>query len=281
MNPPGTTIDLHIHSTYSDGLLSLQEIVDIAVTRNLAAIALTDHDTTAGVPEILRIGQAAGIEVVPGIEISVSYNGCEAHLLGYFIDPTRPILHHYAKLLNDFRVQRAKKIVRILKHHGMDIPFELVAHKANGSPIGRPHIAEVMMEEGYVFSMYEAFQKYLGEDKPADVPKMNISPGKGVEIIKEAGGLAFLAHPVTIPCCDDFIAHLLEMGLDGIETIHPKHTFQDRQHLRAMAQNLNLLESGGSDCHGGRHGTIQLGALDVPVAFVKRMKEKHEHLVSG
>ena len=231
MNRP-STVDLHIHSTFSDGLLSPQEIVDIAVTRNIAAIALTDHDTTEGLPGILKIGQTAGIEVVPGIEISVSFQGCEAHLLGYFIDHRSSILERYVTLLNEYRIQRAKDILHILKSYGINIPFELVQGKANGSPIGRPHIAEVMMEEGHVFSMYEAFQKYLGEDKPGDVPKMNISPEKGVEIIKEAGGLAFLAHPATISNCDELLSRLLEHDLAGIETIHPKHNPENVRRFR-------------------------------------------------
>ncbi len=273
-NGNGSYIDLHIHSTYSDGLFSPQKIIEVAKERHLKAISITDHDTVAASKIAAELGRQYGIEVISGIEISVTCRECEVHLLGYFIDAQSGPIRQYAQMLMDSREERARRIVEVLRRHGVDISFELVAKKANGSPIGRPHIAEVLVEEGYVFSSYEAFQKYLGENKPADIPKLTIEPKKAVKMIKDAGGLALIAHAATIDCCEEALKKLISYGLDGLETIHPKHDSEAQRHFRDVAKRWRLLESGGSDCHGGRDGVVMLGALPVPVDFLERMKEK-------
>ena len=267
-------IDLHIHSTCSDGLLSPAQIIQIAGERGLKAISITDHDTVAATVTASQLGQEAGIEVVPGIEIGVAYADCEVHLLGYYIDAQSEGLKEYAGLLMASREERARAIVKALQKQGMDIPYELVKQKADGAPIGRPHIAHVLVEEGYVFSSYEAFQKYLGENKAGDIPKLNIGLERAVQLVKEAKGLAFLAHPATIECCQDVLDLLIEYGLDGIETIHPKQAGTQQSYYREMARQYHLLESGGSDCHGGRDGNIAIGTLDVPISFLHEMKKR-------
>ncbi len=264
-------IDLHIHSSYSDGLLSPAEILDLAKQRGLKAISITDHDTVAATVSATEMAPTYGIEVIPGIEIGVAHAGCEVHLLGYFIDHASPALAEYAGLLMESREERARTIVRVLRQQGIHITYEMVMEKANGAPIGRPHIAQVLVEEGYVFSNYEAFDKYLGEKKSGDVPKLNIGLRRAVHMIKDAGGLAFLAHPATIECCQDVFKLLLSYGLDGIESIHPKHTPEQRRHFGYLAEHHHLLQSGGSDCHGGRHGSIALGTLPVPLSFLDAM----------
>lgn len=266
-------IDLHIHSTYSDGLLSPVQIIEAARDRRLSAISITDHDTVEATPYAYQIGQNAGIEVVPGIEIGVAYQRCEVHLLGYFIDPGNTSLKHYAELLLNSREERAREILSVLRKQGIDIRYELVQHKANGAPIGRPHIAQLLVEEGYVFSSYEAFDKYLGEKKCCDIPKLNIGLERAIEIIKQSQGLAFVAHPATIECYEDVIELLVDYGLDGIETIHPKHDAKTRAFFSTLARKKHLLESGGSDCHGGRDGSLMLGTLPVPFSFLNEMKE--------
>ncbi|MBN1465589.1 PHP domain-containing protein [candidate division KSB1 bacterium] len=263
-------IDLHIHSTCSDGLLTPAEIISVAQRRGLRAISITDHDTVAATTVAVELGLKAHLDVVPGIEIGVAHRGCDVHLLGYFIDATSRSLKGYAELLMQSREGRAREIVRVLQRQGIKIPYEMVQQKANGAPIGRPHIAQVLLEEGYVFSSYEAFQKYLGENKAGDIPKLNIGLQRAVQIIKEAGGLAFLAHPVTIGCCEEVLNLLIGYGLDGIETIHPKHTARFREHFGRIARKYDLLESGGSDCHG-RDGDISLGTLDIPYSFLEAM----------
>lgn len=270
----GAYVDLHIHSTYSDGLFSPEEIIKIAKERQLKAISITDHDTVAASKCAAELGVKHGIEVISGIEMSITCSGCEVHLLGYFVDAESGPLKDYAAMLFGSRDERARKIVKILQKQGMGITFEQVAEKANGAPIGRPHIAAVMVEEGYVFSTYEAFQKYLGENKSADIPKDSVEPKRAVEMIKEAGGLSFIAHPATIDCCDEALAKLVSFGLDGLETIHPKHNPQTQQHYRKIAQRYNLLESGGSDCHGGREGVVMIGNPPVPFSFLQKMKER-------
>ncbi|MBN1562153.1 PHP domain-containing protein [candidate division KSB1 bacterium] len=267
-------IDLHIHSTCSDGLLSPAEIVSVAQERGLQAISITDHDTVAAMPIVATSAENTGIEIVPGIEIGVAHKGCEVHLLGYFVDVTSKSLQEYAALLLQSREGRAREIVHVLQKQGIKISYEMVLQKANGAPIGRPHIAQVLVEEGYVFSSYEAFQKYLGENKAGDIPKLNIGLQRAVQIIQEAGGLAFLAHPATITCCEEVLMRLLEYGLDGIETLHPKHVGGLREQYSRMARKYNLLESGGSDCHGGRDGEISIGALQVPACFLEEIKAR-------
>jgi len=270
----GQYIDLHIHSTFSDGLFSPQKIMEIARERPLRAVSITDHDTVAASHSAAEIGRAFGIEVISGIEIGVAFRNCEVHLLGYFIDDQSEPIKEYARMLMDSREERARKIVNVLRKQGCKISFEQVALKANGAPIGRPHIAEVLIEEGYVFSFFEAFQKYLGEGKSADVPKQTIEPKKAIEMIKEAGGLAFIAHAATIDCFEEAFKALLSWGLDGLETIHPKHNAETQKKFRDIAKRNHLLQSGGSDCHGGRDGVVMLGALPVPYQFVQRMKEQ-------
>jgi 3',5'-nucleoside bisphosphate phosphatase len=267
-------IDLHIHSNYSDGLLSPEQIVRTAKERRICAVSITDHDAIAGTAEAMRIGKEEGVKVIPGIEISVLYNDSEVHLLGYYIDQTSSAIHEYIQLLSDSRSERAQKIVDVLKKQGVNIPYELVLQKANGAPIGRPHIAQVMVEEGYVFSAYEAFQKFLGEKRSGDIPKFSLGIQQAVDIIKQAGGLAFWAHPATVQLGDEVLQALLRCGLDGIETIHPKHSAEQQAHYSEAARQFGLLESGGSDCHGGREGTLMLGTQNVPVEFLNRMKER-------
>jgi len=267
-------VDLHIHSSYSDGLLNPRQIVELAHQRRLTAIAITDHDSVAGVREAIEWGTATGIQIVSGIEVSILFEECEVHLLGYFIDPESSAVLHYVSLLSESRENRARQIVDVLKKQGIPISFDLISKKANGAPIGRPHIAEVLVEEGYVFSAYEAFQKYLGEKRPADIPKFNVGLQKAIEIIREAGGLVFLAHPATISCFQQLFPVLLDHGLDGIETIHPKHNAELQLHFRGIAKAHGLLQSGGSDCHGGRDGKLLLGMLDVPQSYYREMHDK-------
>ena len=270
----GSYIDLHIHSTYSDGLFSPKEIIEIADQRRLKAISITDHDTVAASHIAAKLGREYGIEVISGIEMSITCHNCEVHLLGYFIDDQSGPIKKYAEMLMGSRDERARKIVKVLQKQGMGISFEQVVHQANGSPIGRPHIAAVLIEEGYVFSAYEAFQKYLGENKPAAIPKQSVEPKQAIEMIKEAGGLTFIAHPATIECCDDALKKLVSYGLDGLETIHPSHNLETQRRFRQVAKRYNLLESGGSDCHGGRDGVVMIGTPPVPFSFLERMKER-------
>ncbi|MDZ7370085.1 MAG: PHP domain-containing protein [candidate division KSB1 bacterium] len=267
-------VDLHLHSVYSDGLLTPKQIIEEAQRRGLKAVSITDHDAVAGVEEALTFGSLLGVEVIPGIEISVLHQGVEIHLLGYYIDSSSAAIAGYIELLAESRRERAQKIVQALEKEGINIAYEMVLQKANGAPIGRPHIAQVMVEEGYVFSVYEAFQKYLGENRSGDIPKFSLSLRHAVEIIKDAGGLVFWAHPATTPVPEELLPLLLACGLDGIEVIHPKHPPEKQAQFADWAKRFRLLQSGGSDCHGGREGNLMLGTMKVPESLFTQIKER-------
>ena len=267
-------IDLHIHSRYSDGLLSPFEILEYAAKRNVCAISITDHDTVEGIEPTLKQSSQFNIDVIPGIEISVSLKHRELHFLGYFIDYSHSAIRSYTETLRQAREDRAKKIIQLLNNIGFHLSLEPILVKAQGAPLGRPHIAEALVEGNYVFSAFEAFEKYLGEGRPAYVPKNVIGPMDAMEIIKDAGGLVFLAHPKTAFIDESDVKRLVGAGLDGMEIIHPKHKSNDVTYYRNIAQKFDLLESGGSDCHGGREGQIILGTQLVPVSLLNSMKEK-------
>lgn len=264
-------IDLHIHSTYSDGLLNPAEIVAYASRIGLQAIAVTDHDDLSGFTEAAAAGARHGLEVIPGIELSAVHGGCETHILGYLYDVTSIPLLEFAAHMRASRVERAEEIVLRLRHLGMPISMEMVKMRAGQGALGRPHIADILVEEGYVFSFNEAFHKFLGENKPGYVPKMKLTAEEAISLVHNGGGLAFLAHPGTGTGIDAIEA-LIEMGLDGIETMHPRHAPEMVDYYRELARRNGLLETGGSDCHGARRGEMMIGTQGVPYAFLDEMR---------
>lgn len=266
-------IDLHVHSNHSDGLKTVSEIVRVAAERKLAAISITDHDVTSGLEDAQAAGLFYQVQVVPGIEISSYCNGQETHLLGYFINPAYPAMQQFTGKFRIHRTERAKEILRKLTHHGIDIPFELLQLRAGHSSIGRPHIADILVEEGFVFSFQEAFNKYLAENRPAYVPKIHVEAEAAIRLIQQAGGVACLAHPgVGVP--DEMIYQLIECGLDGLETLHPKHHAGQVHYYQELARKNHLLETGGSDCHGARLGEMMLGCMNVPYSYLEGLRAR-------
>ena len=268
-----TYIDLHLHSTQSDGSFSPTQVVQRAAELGLSAISLTDHDSVAGVREAQNAGRDIGVEVIPGIELSTQEAGIDIHILGYFIDHENSDLLDYVQKFQDARRNRAEKIVARLNRLGVPITMAQVLYKAGDGAIGRPHVADVLVEEGFVFSHDHAFQKYLGYGKPAYQPKFVLSLHEAVEIIHAAGGLASLAHPVLYRR-DALIPDLIKQGLDGIEAIHVRHDRADIRRYSDMAQQYGLLTTGGSDCHGDSRGQAVIGTVQVPSTFLDAMKEK-------
>ena len=266
-------IDLHLHSTQSDGSYSPTQVVQRAAELGLSAISLTDHDSVAGVQEAQNVGQNIGVEVIPGIELSAQEASIDIHILGYFIDPANSDLLAYLQKFQDARRNRAEKIVARLNRLGIRITMAQVLHKAGDATIGRPHVADVLVEEGVVFSHDHAFQKYLGYGKPAYQPKYVLTPREAVEVIHAAGGLASLAHPVLYRR-NALIPDLIKQGLDGIEVMHVKHTHADVRHYSDIAQHYGLLTTGGSDCHGDGRGQAVMGTIQVPSTFLDAIKEK-------
>ena len=275
----GKRVDLHLHSNHSDGVWPPAEVVKKAAEAELAAIALTDHDTVSGVGEALAEGDRLGVDVVPGIEISCQGDGYEVHLLGLFVDHENAGLLDYARWYHEERRNRARRILDRLAELGMPLDQDaLFAEVGNGS-LGRPHIAEFLVRQGYVSSFEEAFELYLGDGKPAYVPKRKLHPREAIRLVKEAGGLAIAAHP-GMDLTDENLLHLLGFGLDGIEVMHPKHTPEQTAHYWEFARRHNLLVSGGSDCHG-RGDEILLGTLDVPYQIYVDLREAHARRVAG
>lgn len=264
--------DLHLHSNHSDGVFTPQEIVALAAKLNLRAISIVDHDDVGGIVAAINEGRRLHVEIIPGVELSTHGETFEVHILGYFIDHRNAKILDYLAFFRQERYKRALKILEKLRKLGISLQVERVLQKAGPGSIGRPHIADAMLEEGYVYSFDEAFHKYIGNGRPAYVPKFKTSPEKAIELINSLGGLAFLAHP-GIDLRREEVLRLTKIGLDGIETVHPKHNPEKIHWLKQVATQYELLESGGSDCHGNRKGHILMGNYNISYALVERMKE--------
>jgi len=265
-------IDLHVHTHYSDGMLSPEEVVIAAKKADLKAVGIVDHDTVNGLDEAEQAGEKHGLEIVPGAELSSQYKGLDIHILGYYFNRESTVLQDYFKKFQDERLIRARKIVENLNSIGVNIQFDDVVNKSKGNNIGRPHIADVLLEQGYVETFQEAFYRYIGYGSKSYVEKFKITPHEAVRVIAEADGLSFLAHPGP-NISDDMIVEFAKAGLDGIEIVHPKHSRQRTGHLQKLARKWNLLVCGGSDCHGGREGNINIGRYPVPYSILDEFRE--------
>jgi hypothetical protein len=258
-------IDLHTHSTASDGKLTPSEVVRLALRAGVRVMALTDHDTTDGVLEAQNAGRAAGVQVIAGIEINSEGEHGDAHILGYFVDPAEPSLQEQLLAIRDARVGRARGMLKKLAAMGMPVEWERVLAMAGEAvSIARPHVARAMVEAGYVATTQEAFDKYISNDGPAYVNRLRMTMVETIGYIHGAGGLAVMAHPAESKLTH-LIPQLVEAGLDGVEVYYPRHTPEQQAALLDMATRYNLLVTGGSDFHAlddPKHG--QLGSVDVP-----------------
>ncbi len=266
-------VDLHIHSAFSDGHWQVAQIVNFAASQGLKAISITDHDNISGLAEAERLCQKQGVESINGIELSVRAKSCDLHLLGYFFNRNDKNLIEYIEFFQSERSKRAREIVERLNAIGFNLKYQTVAQiSANGS-IGRPHIAQAMVAAGFASSWAEVFENYLGEGCKCFVPKFKIQPQDAISLLHQAGGLCILAHPAA-DVSDIEIAELIDNGLDGIETIHPKHSQAQVDHFRTIIQKYDLIETGGSDCHSQDEDNIFIGRLNIPYRLVERMKER-------
>ncbi|MCI0513531.1 PHP domain-containing protein [candidate division KSB1 bacterium] len=270
-------IDLHIHSTHSDGLLTPEEIVTVAVQCKLQAISITDHDNISAIRVATNASAGTSVEVVPGIELSACENKQELHILGYFINDSCPQLIEYLAFLKDERLKRARRILEKLQGIGIDIHLEeVLQHTTNGN-IVRPHIADILVARGHANSRGDAFYRFIGDKAAAYVPKTYLTPEEAIQLIHLAGGVSFLAHPPL-----DFVGinlnRWVKHGLDGLEVFHPRFGPGQILELRTLALKNHLLESGGSDFHGEQGNRPQIGAGDVPVALLQKMKAYHQDL---
>lgn len=265
--PEGAFVDLHAHSTASDGSSAPAGLVAAAHAAGLSAIALTDHDTMAGLDEAADAAARLGIRVVPGVELSAIDGEREVHVLGLHLDRAGA-LEDALSTFRDTRVSRAKEIVARLNALGVPVSFDAVAAHAAGGAIGRPHLARALIEEGWARDSRDAFDRYLGAGRPAYVPKHRLPMADAIALIHGAGGLAVLAHPGG-EGRRETIERFVRLGLDGLEVRHPGHGNEDTTRLGALAEFFGLVSSGGSDWHGATEGPRVLGAMRVPAAWLE------------
>ena len=261
-------VDLHSHSTASDGTLAPDAVVAAAHKAGLRALALTDHDTLAGVPLATVAGETLGVRIVPGVELSAHDGDREIHLLALHV--TRlGLLEAKLETLRAGRHVRASRIVDQLRALGLDVNMDMVMHEAGSASVGRPHIARALIRGGSVRDFREAFDRYLGAGRPGFVPKDRVEVREAIAMTHEAGGIAVWAHPGA----DAFRARLeplVNAGLDGVEVIHPSHCAEDIHRIGALADFFGLVPSGGSDWHGSAEGPRTIGSMQIPIAWLER-----------
>jgi len=269
-------VDLHAHTTVSDGTLSPAELVRLAAQRGLVALAVTDHDHVGGLAEAAREGARLNVEIVPGIELSVTDpEAGELHLLGYLFDPAHAPLLARLDALREGRLARGARIVAALRAHGVEITLDEVLQGASGA-LGRPHVARVLVEKGRAASVQDAFDRWLADGRPAFVPKEKLSPQEGLALVHDAGGVCSLAHAVTVPAAKRgaLVRKLAKLGLDAVEVQHSKHGEAERREMQALADELGLAVSGGSDYHGANKPAVELGSVRVEESVLAALKTR-------
>lgn len=265
-------IDLHVHTTASDGAYSPSGIVDLARKKGISYLAITDHDTTASLTEAAQECRKCQLDFFPGIEFSTVYEEHEVHMLGYNFDWQNQRMAQTVFQLQKARKTRIEKMVGKLVDLGFPIEMEEVRRKSSAQNLGRVHLALVLIDKGIVSSINEAFTKYLNPGCPAFVPRYKLTPFQAMEIIKEAQGVPVLAHP-GLACCDQLIPILAEKGLQGIEVFHPRHAKEEEIFYFKIAQKYNLIITGGSDFHGHEEKDLDnLGEMKVPLKSIEQLK---------
>jgi predicted metal-dependent phosphoesterase TrpH len=263
--------DFHTHSTASDGNLAPADLVRQASERGLSIFALTDHDTTLGLPDALASGERIGLRVIPGIELSTDVLSGEIHILGYGIDPMSDELQTTIARLREASLLRIHRIVARLDELGYPLPEGSVRPSGEGASIGRPHVARAMIAAGYVSSVAEAFDRFLGRDRPAYVKRERQQPAEAVELVRRAGGLPVLAHPLSVAGLDAALPELIDAGLAGLEAYYGEYTSEQRLAIARLADERGLLATGGSDYHGeGFRAGRELGGVTIPAPTIAR-----------
>ncbi|MCG3253018.1 MAG: PHP domain-containing protein [Candidatus Heimdallarchaeota archaeon] len=271
-------IDLHLHTTASDGTFSPTQVVKVALELKLKAIAITDHDTVGGIPEALDAAENEPIEVIPGIEFSTELNSVSIHVVGLYVDFQNKELLELTHEIQNARENRAKKIIEKVNalKAGPEITFHEVLELSDGL-IGRPHIGEVMIRNGYAKTMNEVFEKFLKRGGPCYVQRFKLSPKEAFEFLKRIGAIPILAHPGYISReidLDLFIAEQKQYGLMGLEVYYPSHSEEQIKLYKELAKKYDLLESGGTDCHGKLNEGPFIGRLNIPYSLLIKIKER-------
>ncbi|MBU4346161.1 MAG: PHP domain-containing protein [Candidatus Omnitrophica bacterium] len=269
--------DLHLHTLFSDGTYTPQELILEASKRDLSAIGLVDHDTVDGVEATFKAAKSKNIEVLAGIELSSEYDGKEIHILGYLIDYKNKRLMGELDSLKKNRIERAYKIIDKLKGMNIELEPKAVFAMARGGIVSRLHIAQAMVKVGQISSTAEAFRKYIGDKCPACVLDFKLSTQEAIKLIRDAGGIPVLAHPYTVNR-DELISRFIDYGLMGLEVYYPEHTQSMVNFYLDLAKKFNLLVTGGSDCHGLAKPAVKIGSIKIPYVLVERLKEARKEL---
>jgi predicted metal-dependent phosphoesterase TrpH len=272
-------IDLHAHTTASDGSLTPTELVALAQETGLSALGVTDHDTVGGLPEATEAALATGLELVPGVELSVDYPHGQFHLLGYFVDFTSQALLDRLQFLQDYRFRRNEKMVALMQQAGLPITMEDLEREAGGDVIGRPHMALALIRKGVVGSTQEAFDRFLADGKPFHIPKVKLGPAEAIDLLHSAGATTILAHPKYLGVGDPTallteLARLKELGLDGIEVYYSQHTEEETALYAKIARELGFVISGGSDFHGASKPHVKLGVVYRGIGLPEEVLER-------
>ena len=265
--------DLHMHTNFSDGTYTPEELAGHAKRCGFRAVALTDHDTMEGCARMGVACEAGGVEFIPATELTAEHGGHELHMLGYFLDAQNERLATDLAKFQQVRQQRIYDMVKRLNEMNVPIQAEAVFALANCRSPGRPHVARTLVQSGFCRSLDEAFERFLRKGKPAWVPKFKISATDAINLIHHAGGLAVMAHP-GLNHNDDLIPDLVAAGMDGIECFHTKHSTTMNQRYLMIADKYRLLVTGGSDCHGMSKGKPLIGTIKIPYDCVERLKDR-------
>lgn len=267
--------DLHIHTFYSDSTSSPKEIVEEAIQGGLHCIAITDHDTVEGIKPALEAAKDFDLEVIPGVELSSEMNGKDVHVLGYMINYEDQNLIECLKTMQASRIERMEKMIKKLESLGIrGIDLDEVCALVKSDAVGRPHLAMTLLEKGKVSSIKAAFDQYLADGAPAYVPKFKQTTIEAVDLIKKAGGLAVLAHPM-VTNVDEMIPELAREGLDGIEVYYPNNTNAVTKFYEGIAKKHDLVMTGGSDAHGKTKKHTYVGKVKIPYEIIAAMKKKN------
>ena len=271
---PSSPVDLHTHSTWSDGLLSPTALVEEAASRGVRVLALTDHDTVAGIREARIAGERLGVEVIPGVELSTSLgSGGEIHLLGYFVDIDDPGLVERLSGYALARAERMERMVDRLLRVGAPVALERVREIAGHGTVGRPHLGRALVEAGHAADLTDAFERYIGGGRPAYVPRPRVDPADAIALVRGAGGVPVLAHPFSVGGVEGVLDRLVPAGLAGMEVDYGAYTPEDRDVLRQIAARRGLIATGGSDYHGpDLRAARELGSAPVRVEAVAALR---------
>ena len=265
--------DLHLHTHFSDGTYSPEEMVEQARRHGLSVLALTDHDTVEGCARADSACRAAGIEFIPGAELTAEQEGSELHILGYYVDVHNPRFLSEVAKFQMVRQNRVREMVARLNQMAVPLTAEAVFALANCQAPGRPHVARALVAAGVCASLDEAFERFLKRHRPAWVPKFKMSATDAIDLIHHAGGAAVMAHP-GLNRSDESIPAMVEAGLDGIECFHTKHSTATVEHYLGLADRFHLLVTGGSDCHGMSKGKPLIGTIKLPYRHVEKLRAK-------